>query len=65
MKHDLDFLLRPKSVVVVGASEKKDSMGFWLMKNLQRGGFKGKIFPVNPGYDLLNGTKCFSFRNSA
>ncbi|HSG65553.1 MAG TPA: CoA-binding protein, partial [Gammaproteobacteria bacterium] len=59
MKHKLDPLLRPKSVAVVGASARKDSMGEWSLKNLARGGFRGNAYPVNPGYAELNGLRCY------
>jgi hypothetical protein len=59
MAHLLDPLLRPKSVAVVGASARKDSMGAWALTNLERGGFKGAIYPVNPGYDELRGLCCY------
>ena len=59
MKHKLDPLLRPKSVAVVGASAREDSMGKWALVNLERGGFKGRVFPVNPGYDELQGRRCY------
>lgn len=59
MSHRLDSLLRPRSVAVVGASARKDSMGEWSLKNLERGGYTGKIYPVNPGYDDLRGLSCY------
>ncbi|MCZ6895853.1 MAG: CoA-binding protein, partial [Gammaproteobacteria bacterium] len=58
-KHRLDPLLRPKSVAVVGASKRADSIGEWALKNLKIGGFKGRIFPVNPRYDELQGHRCY------
>lgn len=60
MKHRLDPLLRPRSVAVVGASERPDSMGEWSLRNLRRGGFRGAIYPVNPGYDELAGLRCYA-----
>ena len=59
MKHRLDPLLRPKSVAVVGASARPDSMGEWSLLNLERGGFEGAIYPINPGYDELRGLRCY------
>lgn len=59
MKHRLDPLLRPRSVAVVGASAKKDSLGEWALRNLKLGGYKGRLFPVNPNYDELQGERCF------
>ena len=59
MKHELDPLLRPRSVAVVGASARADSMGEWSLTNLKRSGFAGNIYPVNPGYDALQSLRCY------
>lgn len=59
MSHRLEPLLRPRSVAVIGASAKRDSMGAWALENLRRGGFSGKIFPVNPRYDDIDGLTCY------
>jgi acyl-CoA synthetase (NDP forming) len=34
-------------------------MGEWVLKNLGIGGFKGSVYPVNPGHDKLFGYPCF------
>lgn len=60
MKHRLDPLLRPRSVAIVGASSRPDSMGEWALKNLDRGGYRGRVYPVNPGHQKLQGRRCFS-----
>jgi len=60
MKHRLDPLLRPRSVAVVGASSRSDSMGEWVLKNLSLGGYRGKVYPVNPKHESLQGHRCFS-----
>lgn len=57
--HRLDPLLRPRSVAVVGASLRPDSMGEWSLKNLQRGGYVGTIYPVNPRYQSLFDLTCY------
>ncbi|MDJ0710875.1 MAG: acetate--CoA ligase family protein [Woeseiaceae bacterium] len=59
MKHRLDPLLRPRSVAIVGASARANSVGEWILRNLLRGGFKGAIYPVNPNYDELQGRTCY------
>jgi acyl-CoA synthetase (NDP forming) len=59
MKHALDPLLRPHSVAIVGASAREYSMGWWSVRNLERGGFKGDVYPVNPGYRELDGRTCY------
>ncbi len=57
--HRLDSLLRPRSVAVVGASKRIDTVGEWVLKNLKIGGYKGQVYPVNPGYDELQGYPCY------
>ncbi len=60
MTHRLDALLRPRSVAVVGASARGESIGAWSLRNLSRGGFEGDIWPVNPGYEELQGLRCYA-----
>lgn len=60
MTHRLDPLLRPGSVAVLGASSKPDSMGEWALANLDKGGFTGSVYPVNPGYRELAGRRCYA-----
>jgi acetyltransferase len=45
----LDALFRPESVVVVGASRKREKVGYGVFANLVQAGFKGDIRGVNPG----------------
>ncbi len=33
-------------------------MGAWALENLRRGGFRGRIFPVNPRYGDIGGVRC-------
>lgn len=60
MKHRLDPLLRPRSVAIVGASSRSDSLGEWALKNLDIGGYKGNVYPVNPRYGELAGRPCYA-----
>ncbi len=45
---NLDRIFRPKTIAVVGAGERKRSIGFALLRNLIDGKYPGKIFPINP-----------------
>ena len=47
---NLDALLSPKSVAILGASLKPKSYGLALLKMLKGGGFVGDIFPINQKY---------------
>ncbi len=44
----LDPIFSPKSVAVIGATETLNSVGRTILENLIKGGFVGKIYPVNP-----------------
>lgn len=35
-------------------------MGDWFLRNLERGGFPGNIYPVNPGYEEIRGYQCYA-----
>jgi len=56
---DMDRLLKPRSIVVVGASEKRNSAGRQVVENLRLLKFSGRIFPVNPKYDEVLGLECY------
>jgi len=53
--HNLDKVFRPNSVAIIGASKKKGGIGLAVVNNLEKSGYKGKIFPVNPHYKIING----------
>jgi acyl-CoA synthetase (NDP forming) len=50
--------LKPRSVAVLGASE-RPSVGRTIVENLQRIGFSGDVYPVNPRYETLLGLRCY------
>ena len=52
-------MLEARSIAVVGASVKPGSLGAQMMAELRRGGFDGAVFPVNPGYDEIDGYRCY------
>jgi acetyltransferase len=56
---NLEFLFQPKSVAVIGASERPRSVGATVLRNLLGGGFGGPIYPVNPKYRMLAGRPAY------
>jgi acetyltransferase len=54
----ISTMFAPKSVALIGASEKPDSVGRALMENLQS--FRDRFFPINPNHPTLLGQKTFS-----
>ena len=59
-EHPLDSIFSPGVVAVIGATERKQSVGRTVLSNLIEGGFPGKIFPVNPVKDSVLGMKAYS-----
>ncbi|MFP4212674.1 MAG: bifunctional acetate--CoA ligase family protein/GNAT family N-acetyltransferase [Desulfohalobiaceae bacterium] len=55
----LDSLFRPKSVTVVGASNRPRSIGAVVMRNLLSGGLAGPILPLNPKYKAVAGVLAY------
>lgn len=52
---NLDKLFNPKSVAVIGASNRPGAVGHLVMRNLLEGGFDGPIMPVNPKRPAVSG----------
>lgn len=55
----LERLLRPRSVAIIGASDKPGALGASVLANLERNGFTGDIFLVNPKRDEIGSRKCY------
>ena len=55
----IDRLLRPKSVAVIGASDRHGALGATLLSNLVKYEFAGEVYPVNPKRDELLGLKVY------
>jgi acetyl coenzyme A synthetase (ADP forming)-like protein len=55
----LDPIFSPGSIAVVGASRRRDSLGFSLLHNLVVNEFTGAIYPVNPGAKAIHSLKCY------
>jgi acetyltransferase len=56
---NLEYLFRPGSVAVIGASNRPQRVGTVLMRNLLEGGFEGPIMPVNPKYASVAGVLAY------
>jgi acetyl coenzyme A synthetase (ADP forming)-like protein len=55
----LDCLLRPRSIAVIGASRRRDSIGNAMLRHLVSGGFAGPVYPVNPSADSVSSVPAF------
>ena len=56
---NLEFLFRPGSVAVIGASDRPQSVGATVFRNLPGGGFAGSILPVNLKRETVAGIKAY------
>ncbi|HXK58461.1 MAG TPA: bifunctional acetate--CoA ligase family protein/GNAT family N-acetyltransferase [Acidobacteriota bacterium] len=57
--HPLDVIFAPRSVAVVGATEKPGSVGRTVLWNLISNPFGGTVFPVNPKRPNVLGVKAY------
>ncbi len=56
---DMNRIMKPKAVAVIGASSEAGKIGNSVMKNLINGGYKGQIYPINPSADEIMGLKAY------
>ena len=57
---NLKYLLDPKSVALIGASQREGSVGYWIARNLLDGDFPGDVHFVNPRHDTILGHPSFA-----
>ena len=56
---DLDPILRPAAIAVVGASRLPDTIGHQIFSNLLRYGFTGAVYPVNPNATSIHSVRAY------
>jgi acetyl coenzyme A synthetase (ADP forming)-like protein len=56
----MNRIMKPKSVAVIGASAENGKIGNSVMKNLINGGYKGEIYPIHPKADEIMGKKVYN-----
>jgi len=57
---NLEYMFRPRSVAVIGASEESGSVGNTLTQNILSGGFQGSVYLVNPHHTSISGHQCYA-----
>jgi acetyltransferase len=55
----LNKMFKPDSVAVIGASNSEGKVGYIIVNNLITGNYKGKIYPINPKDDEVQGFKAY------
>jgi acetate---CoA ligase (ADP-forming) len=56
----MNSFFKPKSIALVGASAKKNSVGYGILNNIVKNNYQGKIFAVNPNSEEVLGFKTFA-----
>jgi acetyltransferase len=52
--------LNPRSVALVGATDRDGALGRDVLHNLLEGGFQGELFLVNPKHERLGERRCYA-----
>lgn len=55
----LDYILKPQSVAVIGASNRPGAMGGLILKSLLQSGFQGPVYPINANYETVMSVKAY------
>jgi acetyltransferase len=58
--NNLDKVFKPRSIAIIGASRKKQTIGREIIHNLIEYEFTGAIYPVNPNADSIHSVKCYA-----
>ena len=58
-KADLKKMFYPDSIALLGASDVPGKLGYNVFQNLVSHGYKGKLYPINPKRQNINGHKCY------
>ena len=55
----IENIFHPRSVAVIGVSDKSHRLGNILLHSIMDMGFKGDLYPVNPREDQVMGLRCY------
>ena len=58
-QHYLTALFEPKSVAVIGASDRENSVGNIIFKNILSSGYKGRLYAINPKHETIQGQPAY------
>lgn len=56
---NLDIFFNPKKIAVIGASEEKGTIGYYVFRNLLGKGYKGIVYPVTSRFEGVHGVEAY------
>ena len=59
-QHYLRMLFSPKSVAVIGASQRANAVGEIVFRNILESGYTGLLYPVNPAHQQVQGQHAYA-----
>lgn len=59
LKEQLDKIMKPRAIAIIGASTKPHTIGSEMLQRLRDYKFNGNIYPVNPKADVIEGFKAY------
>lgn len=59
MSKNIDAVMNPRSIAVIGASNRPGSVGLAVFQNIIAGEYKGVLYPVNPKQKSIQSIKCY------
>ncbi len=59
MAKDIEFIMNPRSIAVVGATNRSGSVGLAVFRNILSAGFEGVLYPVNPKAKSVQSVKAY------
>lgn len=59
-QHYLRMLFSPKSVAVIGASDRPNAVGEVVFRNMLESGYKGSLYAVNPAHEEVQGQRAYA-----
>lgn len=60
MNQELRNFFYPSNVAIIGASSNPTKLSHGILRNLCSYGYRGRVYPVNPGSNEILGKKCYT-----
>ena len=55
----LNYIFYPRAIAIVGASNSPNKVGSLCLQSVVEAGFRGKVYPINPGSSELMGLTAY------